>query len=58
MRYDQTLDIWDFAIGDHKTRVKAPHTQNAVDATADYKGSAEYVTTVDIADGFRGKRSF
>ena len=58
MRYDQTLNRWDFSLGDYKTKVTVPHTWNVDDEVMKHRGSAVYETTVFVSGEFAGKKAF
>lgn len=58
MRYDCTLNRWDFILGDYKTQVTVPHTWNVDDAVMKHRGKAVYETCVLIDEKFAGKKVY
>ncbi len=58
MRFDMTLNRWDFTLGDYKTKVTLPHTWNVDDEVMKHRGSATYETAVFIGSEFEGKKCF
>ena len=58
MRYDQTLNRWDFTLGDYKTKVTIPHTWNVDDEVMQHRGNAAYKTAVFIGEEYKGKKAY
>lgn len=58
MRFDMTLNRWDFTLGEYKAKVTVPHTWNVDDEVMQHRGKAEYQTAVNISDEFSGKKVF
>lgn len=57
MREKIVLSQWDFSIEKlhYRSKVKVPHTWNVCHETQDYRGKAEYRTTVFINDSLKNK---
>jgi len=58
MRYAQTLNRWEFSVGDYKAKVTVPHTWNVDDEVMRHRGKAVYETTVELRETFAGKRVY
>ncbi len=58
MRYDQTLNLWDFTLGGYKTKVTVPHTWNVDDEVMQHRGNAAYETAVFIGEEYKGKKAY
>ncbi|MBQ7596108.1 MAG: hypothetical protein IJU45_05535, partial [Clostridia bacterium] len=58
MRFDMTLNRWDFTLGDYKTKVTVPHTWNVDDEVMRHRGKALYETTVFISDEYKEKKVY
>ncbi len=60
MRYNISLNKWDFKIGklNYSAKVAVPHTWNVDDSVMEYRGEAEYETSVFIDEALKNKRVF
>ncbi len=57
MRYAQTLNRWNFTLGDYKTKVVIPHTWNVDDEVMKHRGKAIYETEIFVSLDLEGKKS-
>lgn len=60
MRHGISLNKWDFKIGklNYSAKITTPHTWNVDNGVVDYRGEAEYETSVFIGGELSGKRAF
>ncbi len=58
MRYDMTLNRWDFSNGEYKAKVTIPHTWNVDDDVMQRRGKAVYETSVFIDREFSDKKAY
>ena len=60
MKYSLELNKWKFSIPklNYSADVSVPHTWNVTDEVMDYRGEAEYETTVSVGCELRDKRAF
>ena len=58
MRYSQSINRWNFTLGDYKCKVVIPHTWNTDDEVMKYRGTATYETKVYIDDSNRSRNAF
>ena len=58
MRFDLTLNRWEFTLGEYKANVTVPHTWNVDDEVMKHRGAAEYKTSVFIPAEYTGKKVY
>ncbi|MBQ9531288.1 MAG: hypothetical protein IJR70_04370 [Eubacterium sp.] len=58
MRYNKTLNQWNFTLGDYKAKVTVPHTWNVDDEVMTHRGKATYETSVFIEEEYKDKCIF